>query len=183
MSSLGSVALLSAPAWCAAGELDRCAGLLAQARERLQATLPPGHPALGTLETEEAQLELDRHRPAAAREHLRRALSIFDAAVEKNPNRLRARTLLALADLQLDDGPAARDDAKQAVAQARAALAGFATSAWLGQALVAEGTAQRAQGDRAAAQASLREAGAQLRGALGEGAAATREAAALLESL
>ena len=183
VSSIASVSLLSAPAWCAAGEFDRCAALLAQARQRMQATLPAGHATLGTLETEEAQLELGRHQPAAARDHLRRALSIFGAAVQKNPNRLRALTLLALADLQLGDGAAAREHAAQAVAQARTALAGFPSSAWLGQALLAQGTVQKAQGDEASARATLREALAQLQGSLGSGAPATQEAAALLRDL
>ena len=183
VSSIGYVSLLSAPAWCAAGDFDRCESLLARARQQLQATLPAGHATLGTLETEEAQLALGRRQPAIARDHLRRALSIFDAATEKNPNRLRALALLPLADLQLGDGPAASEHATQAVAQARAALAGFASSAWLGNALLAQGTVQKTQGEQAAAAATLREALAQLQGSLGDAAPATQEARTLLTGL
>ena len=183
LRSIGFISLLSAPAWCATGDFDRCQALLVRAREQLQAALPAGHATLGTLETEEAQLALGRQQPAMARDHLRRALSIFDAATEKNPNRLRAITLLALADLQLGDSLAASEHATQAVAQARAALAGFANSAWLGNALLAQGRVQQARGDKAAAEATLREALTQLQGALGDGAPATREASTLLSGL
>ena len=62
--SIGPIALLSAPAWCAEGDLARCQSLLENARFHLEATLPPRHPMLGTLEMEEAGLALDRHRPA-----------------------------------------------------------------------------------------------------------------------
>jgi hypothetical protein len=62
-------------------------------------------------------------------------------------------------------------------------LAGFSNSAWLGNALLAQGTVQQARGDKAAAEATLRVAMAQLQGALDVGAPATQEASTLLTGL
>ena len=177
--SIAMVSLLSAPAWCAENNLDRCEALLERARVQMQATLPARHPMLGTLEMEEAQLALARRQPTAAREHLRQGLSIFDAGKEWNPNRLRTLTLLARAELQLGNQAAASDDAAQAVAQARATLGGFAQSAWLGEALLVQAEVENAEGDKAAA-ATLAEALGQLRETMGDGAPSTREATTLL---
>jgi serine/threonine-protein kinase len=180
--SIAQVSLLSAPAWCAVNDLARCEALLARARMQMQTTAPPGHTTFGTLEMEEARLALARHDAATARAHLRRALSIFDAGKEWNPNRLRTLSLLARTELQLGDKSAAAGYAAQAVAQARAGLGGFARSAWLGDALLAEAEVQNAEGNKAA-RATLAEALSQLRETTGEAAPATREAKTLLEGL
>ena len=180
--ALALAALLAAPAWCAEKDLARCEALLARAREQLQATLPPQHTMLGTLGMEEAGLSLARHDLPTARERLLRASSIFEARTEWNPNRLRTLTLLARTELQLDDKTAAAEHASRAVAQARAALGGFAQSAWLGEALLAEAEVQNALGDKAA-RATLAEAVVQLRATTGDGAPATQEAKTLLASL
>jgi hypothetical protein len=63
----------------------------------------------------------------------------------------------------------------------RAALGGFAQSAWLGDALLAEAEVQNALGDTAA-RSTVAEALAQLRATTGD-APATREAKMLLASL
>jgi hypothetical protein len=174
--------VLSAPAWCAEGDLARCEALLAHARVHMEATLPPRQTMMGTLAMEEAQLSLARHDPSLARDQLRQALSIFEAGEGWNPNRLRTLGLLARVELQLGDKTAAAEVAAQAVAQSRAALGGFAQSAWLGDALLAQAEVQNAEGNKAA-RATLAEALTQLRETTGDGAPSTREAKALLAAL
>jgi hypothetical protein len=61
-------------------------------------------------------------------------------------------------------------------------LGGFAQSAWLGDALLAEAEVQNALGDTAA-RSTVAEALAQLRATTGDAAPATREAKMLLASL
>jgi len=178
--SIGMFSLLAAPAWCAEREFARCEALLTGARAQLQATLPARHGARGTLEMEEAELALGRRQLAPARDHLQLALSIFDDATAWNPNRVRALALLARVELQLGDTPSAARHADQAVAQARAALGGFAHSAWLGEALLVQGVVQNAEGDKIAAAATWREALMQLQDTIGDTAPATQEARSLI---
>jgi tetratricopeptide (TPR) repeat protein len=174
--SIGLVSLLLAPAWCAERDLERCQRLLDSARAHMEATLPRGHAMLGTLEMEEAGLALDRHQPSAAREHLQRGLSIFEAAKEWNPNRLRTLTWLALAELELGDLAAATGHADQAVAQSRATLGGFVHSAWLGEALVVQAQVRRARGDASGAREALEAALTQLHDTTGDAAPVALEA-------
>jgi len=173
----GTIALYGAPAWCASGALDRCAGLLDTAREHLGKTLPAGHANFGALELAAAQLALARQQPGEARDALRRADTIFAAAVEKSPLRVRALAWLARTELQLGDADTAARQADAALAAARSAAEGFAHSAWLGEALAAHGRVLQARGDAAAA-AVLRDAAAHYAATLGEAAPATREATA-----
>jgi serine/threonine-protein kinase len=180
--AIAQTLLLAAPAWCAENDLAQCEAFLARARVQMQATLPAQHASLGTLAMEEARLALARHEPVAAREHLRQAMSIFEAGKAWNPNQLRTLTLLARTELQLGEGAAAAEYASQAVAQARAALGGFAQSAWLGEALLAQAEVQSAAGNKAV-RATLAEALTQLRETTGDAAPATREAKALLAGL
>ena len=180
--SIGQISLLAAPAWCAEEEFARCEALLASARTHMQASLPAGHPSLGTLEMEEARLALRRQQFGAARDHLQRALLIFDAAPGWNPNGVRTLALLARVELQLGDTPSARKHAEQAVARARASLGGFDHSAWLGEALLAQGVVQTAQGTKTAAEATLREALTQLQDTIGDSAPASQEARSLIAS-
>ena len=176
----GVFALYGAPAWCETGDLARCAGLLAVAREKLAATLPPGHSLFGALELLAARIALAEHQPDAARERLLRAVSLFDAASDKSPLRIEALALLAREESAAGRNEEAARQAALAVAQARQAAEGLASSAWLGQALVAEGVVQRAQGQGESAQATLRAALGQLKKAAGDDAPATREATTLL---
>jgi eukaryotic-like serine/threonine-protein kinase len=176
----GMFALYGAPAWCRTGDLTRCASLLATAREKLTATLPPGHSMFGALELLAARLALAERQPDAARERLLHAVALFDAASDKTPLRIDALTLLAREESAAGDTAGAARHAALAVAQAREAAQGLASSEWLGQALLAEGVAQRAQGQGDRAQATLRAALEQLRRSAGDDAPATREATALL---
>ena len=175
-----AIALQGAPAWCAVEDLARCAELLASARAGLSVALPAGHPRLGTLETVQAQLALQRADPSQARVALERAVAIFDAATDSNRAGIRALTLLARTEQQLGALDAAEAHAARAVAQARAALAGFPHSEWLGSALVAQGLVEQARGQPAAAQAAWRAAQVELQATAGAAAPASAEVARLL---
>jgi serine/threonine-protein kinase len=174
-----NVAVGAAPAWCATRDLVRCAELVAAAGT-LRTILPAGHSRLGVLEMAQAQLALARGEPAVARAALERAMAIFDAASDRNNLGIRALTLLARTEQELGSLDAAHGHATRAVAQARAAMGGFAHSEWLGSALVAQGLVERARGDRAAAQATWLAAVAELESAAGAAAPATVEARRLL---
>ena len=176
----GTFALYGAPAACALGDAARCAGLLAIAREKLKATLPPGHSSFGAIDLAAAELSLIEHRSDAAREQLAHALATFDAAPDRNPLRIRVLTELAALEREQDAAAASRH-AELAVAAARELSKGLASSAWLGIALTSQAQGERARGDKAAAEATLREAVGQLTLAAGADAPATREARALLD--
>ena len=146
----------------------------------MRTILPAGHSRLGVLEMAQAQLALARGEPAVAHAALERAVAIFDAASDRNNLGIRAVTLLARTEQQLGALDDASAHATRAVAQARAAMGGFAHSEWLGSALVAQGLVERARGDAGAAQAAWRAAVAELEPTVGEGAPAAVEARRLL---
>ena len=177
----GTFALYGAPAWCATNDAAGCARMLDVAREKLKTTLPPAHSNFALIELEAAQLAATSQLPAEARQHLTRALALYDTASDKNsPLRIRTLALLAESDAQVGDTAAAATHAEMAVTQARSAAIGLAYCEWLGHALVAKAQVQRRDHDDAGAQASLREAVVQFNGALGEGAPASRETQLLL---
>ena len=169
-----------ARAWCLINDLARCGELLSATRSALTTLLPAGESLLGTLETSEAQLALARENRAQARLKLERAVAIFEHASDKNPNGIRALTLLARTEAQLGEIELASAHAAQALQRAREAMAGFSHSSWLGGALVAQGMVQQARGETPAAQISWRAALAELQGTVGETAPATLEAQRLL---
>ena len=170
----GTFALYGAPAWCASGDLARCASLLALARDKLGATLPASHPNLGALALAEAQLAMAQSQPDQARRQLQQAIAIFQAATERSPLQVRALGLLARVEQRLGDAAGASAHSLQAVAQARELAQDFTGSDWLADALLARAAVQQAQGDGAAAQATLRAAQGQLQAALGDAAPAAR---------
>jgi tetratricopeptide (TPR) repeat protein len=178
----GRVAMYGAPAWCATAEIARCAGLLDAARRHFQASLPAGHVGFAELDLAAAQLSLAQAQPAAAREQLQRAVAAFDAARESSPLRARALALLARTESQLGEPAEAAKHAEMALQQARQGAKDFASSAWLGDALIAVAQVQQARGDAAQAGASLREAATQLKGAVGDEAPAARQVQTLLAS-
>jgi hypothetical protein len=128
----------------------------------------------------EAGLLLAQHRPVPAREQLSRAVAAFDAASDKSPLRIRALAQLARAESQAGDTAAASSHAATAVAAAREAAKGFASTQWLGEALVARGVVRKAAGEQAESNAALREAVVQLEGSIGADAPQTREARLLV---
>jgi tetratricopeptide (TPR) repeat protein len=154
--------------------------MLTEARNGLQKRMRPDSAVFGALEMQQAQLALARADLLEARDGLRRAIAIFDAAPEKNSGGLRALTLLARTEQQLGELDAAQAHANLAVATARKTMAGFAHSAWLGSALVAQGLVQRARGEAVAAQASWREALVELQEGMGDAAPPTAEVRRLL---
>jgi serine/threonine-protein kinase len=166
-------------AWCAPGELAACDQRLAEARRQLEALLPPGHHSLAMPDVSFARMALAAGDPARAKPRLERALAIYGDGQPGDPERIGALALLARAELQLGDTSASLALADRAVSQARAAAAGFDSTAWLGNALLAQGAALRRLGD-ARAPAVLQEAATQLDGSLGPAASATREAHAFL---
>jgi tetratricopeptide (TPR) repeat protein len=172
----GTFALYGAPAFCATGDVERCASLLAIAREKLTATLPAGHSTFAVVALAEAGLALAQHRLGPAREQLSRAVAAFDAASDKTPLRIRALAQLARAESQAGDYAAASSHAAVAVAAAREAAKGFASADWLGEALLAQGVVLKAAREPAESNAALREAIVQLEGSVGADAPQTREA-------
>ena len=172
--------VLSAPAFCALGNLKECATRLSQGREVLARQLAPTSSTFGTLEMYAAQLALDSHDPASAREHLQRALSIFASASEFNPNTLRSLALLTEVELSLGDTAAAQRHSAELTARARAALHGFATSAWMGRAQLVQAEVLQALGKSDDAHASLQGALSALRSTVGAQGPWTLQAEQLL---
>jgi serine/threonine-protein kinase len=166
-------------AWCPPGQLDACERRLAEARRQLEAILPPGHAALATSDLSLARMALAQGEPARARAPLERALALYGDSQPVNPERIGALAQLARVQLQLGDATAALALAERAVRLGRAAAAGFESTSWLGQALLAQGRVLRHLGDPRA-DAVLAEAAAQLDGSLGPAAETSREAHALL---
>ena len=171
-----------ARAWCLVNDLKRCAEMLAAARSGLAAVLPPGHSMEGQLEVSEAQLDLARVDLPRARSRLNHAIAILDAASEKNPYQIRALSMLARVEQQMGDLAGAGLHADQAVARARAAMAGFPHSEWLGGALAARGLVHRARGETEAARDAWREALVEFRATVGDTAPATEEVRQLIGS-
>jgi eukaryotic-like serine/threonine-protein kinase len=184
---LGTTQLAAARAWCEAAQPQRCAQLLADARKTLPPALSPGDWRFAALELAAAQLDLAQRAPDRApdpaREHLRRAITLFDAARPSQPQRVIALTELSRLALQGGDAAEASAHAAAALAQARELSRGFAHSSWIGLALLAQAKVQQAQGQAALSRATLAEALTHLQDTVGETAPATREALALAAKL
>jgi tetratricopeptide (TPR) repeat protein len=183
INAIEMVDLLSAPAWCELGELNECAIRLGRSGDALHKQLPPGHATLGTHEIEEAQLAVARSETDVAQDHLRKALEIFGAASQRNPNEVRALAMQTELDLSLGHTSAADEHASQAVAKARTSLGGFSSSVWLGRALLVQGEVLRAQGSTVAARTTLNQAVEMLHASVGDAAPWTRKAQAELARL
>jgi eukaryotic-like serine/threonine-protein kinase len=171
---------LSAPAWCAIGNLKECAARLSSGREALSRQLPPKSSTFGTLETTAALLAWDSNEPGVARDHLQRALKIFGSAQDHNPNELRALALLAEVELKLGDTASANDHGAELLAKAQAALHGFATSAWVGRAQLVQAEVLLSLGKSEEAHATLRQALAELLATVGPEAPWTLQVERLL---
>lgn len=172
--------LMVAPAYCAVGKLQECAVHVSLAKEALAGQLPPGNSTFGSLETAAAQLAWDSSDPAAARDHLQRALKIFDLAPDRNPNAMRALALLAEVDLKLDDTASAREHSAKLLAAAQQALHGFGSSSWLGRAQLVKAEVSQALGESEQAHAALGAALAVLRTTVGAKAPWTLQTERLL---
>ena len=178
-----TILIQGAHAWCLIEDVARCAAMLVAGQSELARLLPPRHSIFGAVEVSLARLDLARGELSVARDRLRRAVAIFDAASRKNRLGLRTLTLLARTELRLGELDDAEQHATQATTQARTALSGFAHSEWLGNALVAQGLVQQARGDLAAAEATLTAALVELQATTGDTGTGTVEARALLAGL
>ena len=176
LRAIPGLALQGARAACQLNDLTRCDVLLAAARLQLGAAPAGSRSTLGSLEMHQALAAQAHGDRVAARDGLRRAITLFDAATDHDRIVIRALTLLAHAERQLGELDAARTHAARAVAQARDALSGFEHSEWLGGALVALGEVQQASGDAATAKLSWQAALTHLQATLGDTAPATEEA-------
>ena len=176
---IGFIASKAAAAWCAAGDVERCEARLKQGREALATILPAGHSTFGTMALTQARLSILKGEPESARQHLRSALAIYDAAPERNPLKMSALGALARLEQRLGNGPEAFALSEAAVTQARRFSAGMPSTEWLGSALLARAAVLEAQNDVTGARLAAREATVQLRSSLGAEAPATREALTL----
>jgi eukaryotic-like serine/threonine-protein kinase len=174
------IQVMGAPSLCEAADLSRCAQWIAEARDSLNTMLPAGHGTFGVIEVDVARLEMARGSPSEARVHLQHALTTFSANSDPRPSVVIALTLLARCEQQLGDDAAARRAADQAVSVAQRLRTGFAHTAWIGSAMLAQAIVLDAQRDTAAARAALLQAQTHLDEAAGPTATATREAHALL---
>ena len=165
---------------CAVGDLARCEVLLAEAQAMLARTMPPGSPAIASIQVQQAELALARADPREAARVLGHAVAAFGVPLEVSVNGIQALVLLARAEQRLGDLQSAQLHAEQAVAGARKAMTGFEHSRLLGSALVAQGLVQRARGDVEAARTSWRVALVELQVTDGDTAPPTEEARRLL---
>lgn len=172
--------LLSAPAFCALGNLKECETRLNRGRDVLARQLPPTSSTFGTMDMYAAQLALDGHDPGAAREHLQSALKIFASASEFNPNTLRTLALLTEVELSLGDTATAQRHSAELTAKAQEALHGFSTSAWMGCAQLVQAEVLQAFGRSDDAHASLQRALSALHSTVGDQGPWTKQAETLL---
>jgi len=128
-------------------------------------------------------MALLQQRPLLALDHARRALQIFDAAKDRNPNALRALALLSEIELKLGDTTAATAYAAQAVTRVRQQQQGLQTSAWFGRAQLVQAEVYLAQGNSIRAAQSARVAADALRACCGEQAPWTRQVNGLVAGL
>jgi tetratricopeptide (TPR) repeat protein len=173
----------AAIAWCVAGNIARCEERLQQGYEALTKILPPGHSTFGTLGLTAARLALLKGDQETARQQLQKAVSIYDAATERNPMRIVALSTLAGLEQRVGNASRASEMSLSAVASARKYVAGLSASDWLGSALLARAKLLDAQKDPNGAREAALEAKAQLETSLGPQAPATREVLALLARL
>lgn len=179
LRALGYTALTAASVSCAEDRLADCGRHLGEARAAFTRLEPADRSGLGTLAYATGGLALQQHSPASARTQLQSALATLETTHEWNPTRTRSLTLLARTELELGDIDSARRHVAEAVSSARSFAKDLPSSAWLGEALLAQALVQRAGSDAAGAGRSLDEAWVQLREADGDDAPVTREARAL----
>lgn len=130
-----------------------------------------------------ARLALLKGDHEDARQQLQTAVSVYDAAPERNPMRIVALSTLAGLEQRSGNASRASELSESAVAQARKYSAGLSSSDWLGSALLARAKVLEAQKDVKGALLCAQEAKTQLESSLGLQAPATRDAVALLARL
>jgi tetratricopeptide (TPR) repeat protein len=160
---------------CVQGPATNCEAAIRHARNAQESLERPGHGALATLKYYEGMLWMDRGELDRARLGLEQAISMFDAAQDRNQNKIRALSLLAKCLNQLGDGVRAREAAAQAVASARQSTAGLDHSEWVGNALLAQAEIHHEQGEVELARSLAAEARNHLFASLGAEAPAMRK--------
>jgi len=179
LRALGYTALAAASVSCGEDRLGLCSAQLGEARAAFSKLQPADRSGIGTVAFVAGGLALQRHAPELARRQLQQALAQFETLQEWNPTRTRSLTLLARTELELGDLDAANRHAAEAVASARSFAKDLPSSAWLGEALLAQALVDRSRGDEAGEKQSLDEALLQLHAAGGDDAPATKAARAL----
>jgi hypothetical protein len=110
-----------------------------------------------------AALDLARHDPSAASQHIAQATALIpEARRAGHPDWRRLLLVRVQTEYSLAQYPAAARDAEAAVARARRDAVDPQSSAWIGEALVWQSQVELAQGKHDAAQASAKEALAHL---------------------
>ena len=165
---------------CPALPRGLCEQRLAAVERSMAAFLPPHDAGFAILDAVRGQFAYEQRRYPQALAALQKSLATFDEAGPPQARAIRVRALLARAELALGNAEAAVAPAAAAVAQARALDTGLAHSSILGEALLAHGLVQQAQGDTPAARQSWHAALAELQPTLGPLAPETRELQRLL---
>jgi eukaryotic-like serine/threonine-protein kinase len=164
------------------GHLARSRAMLEEARARYRRFLPEGHAAFAALELHEALLAQARRDLKAAWLHAGRAYSIADGSGERLymlPRVLLVRSAIAL---ELSRPADAHADASRAHELFGEASPADLPSSKLGEALLAIGSALRAQGEHAAAREAATKALAHLQPSLGAGHPKTRAARQFIDA-
>lgn len=163
-------ALTLAGAACSYGtDADRCDAQRAGADALLRPILPPKHSALATLDYFAGLGAMMRGDPAKARPLLEVAVKRYESALDKNLNVVRALAALARAQSRTGEGAAAKATAARAIGLAREAATGYETTAWLGEAYLAQSIVLAEQGDPTGAASARDAARRHLLGSAGPG--------------
>ena len=159
--------LSTAEVVCEISDLNRCESLIDMSARSFSTYLSATHPTLARLEMVRAHLALSRQLPAAAREHIARALAILDTTNKPDGRRCIALAQLAQAYLLLGERDAALKAANDAVAYADRHFSDFPANRWGGLAMLSLGRVHRARGDTKLAAEALQKAKIHLDTALG----------------
>ena len=176
-------AITAAEAHCDAGDLARCA-VHADQVQRMLAAKPEGNQETRLrMLLVQGQLALRQGRLADARGLAEAAMTESQSPLVNASRQVAAAMLAAEVTLAQGHLVPARQQADQAVADARQKFAGFQQSRPLGLALRLQGQVALAAGDAPAARAAWQEAVKQLDAALGPDAADARDARQRLAGL
>src|SRR5262249_43745070 len=144
-----------------------CEEAIEQARSRFAAFEKPTHSSFATFRYLRAVSLMERNEAVKARPLLEESVKMFDAATDRNPIRVRAYSLLAVALDATGEAARAREMAELAVSTARDMTTGLATSEWVGTALLMQAQIHEKQGDVEGARAMVKEARKHLEATVG----------------
>ncbi|WP_310385185.1 serine/threonine-protein kinase [Roseateles sp.] len=176
---MGEIQLRLAAALLGLGRLDEAGAALADASALLGSLLKPGHPSLGTVALTAGKLRLAQGDAAGARVLIEQAAAIYAAASNDHPGRFRAQVALARVLQAQGQAEAAQQIAGQALMLARHFSTGFASSEYLGSALLLQAELLMAAGQRGQAAKLAADAVAHLRATVDASAPLLKRAEAL----